>query len=144
MNMEIQTLHGKDTTVHRIKALAVKYKDDIPPNTTMMSFFNRVKNIPYRRDISGVEVTARPALSLKHGPAVGIDCKKKCICMVAFAEKNHIPWRIITSSKRADRRHHHVFPQFLINGRWQNADATYPNYKFGESKNVTAWKVYNK
>ena len=143
MNMNIETLHGKDTTVKRIMALAARFKNDIPAGVSLPAFFGRVRAIPYRRDISGIEVTARPALSLKHGPAVGIDCKKKCILMVAYAEKNHIPWRVITSSKRTDKRHHHVFPQFLIHGRWVNADATYPHYKFGEKKPVTSWKAYS-
>ena len=142
MHIFSETLHGKDETVQRIISLANRFRDDVPDGIPLKAWFDRVRLIPYRRDPHGVEVAARPSHSLRYGPTVGIDCKKKCILMVAWAIKNGVPWRVITSSKRADKRHHHVFPQFLISGKWTNADATYPQYKVGEKKPVTAWRAY--
>ena len=142
MNRIIQPLQSKAQTVREIRRLASVYNADIPDGFSLQNFFDRVRNIPYRRDVKGIEVTARPKFALLYGDKTGLDCKKKCLLISAFAARNKIPFRIITSSKRPDRRHHHVFPQLRINGQWINADATYSHYSLGEPKKVTDYRIY--
>lgn len=100
-----------------------------------------VKNIPYKKDTEPVEVIARPARLLNGEFYSGIDCKKKAIIIGAWAKKNGVPYRLIASSRRPDRKYHHVFPQVRIGGAWVNTDATYKNMRLGENKTGTAFEV---
>lgn len=99
-----------------------------------------VRRIPYLRDPSPVEVVGRPA-RLLNGEFGGLDCKKKAILIGAWAVRNYLPYRLVASSRRADRRFHHVFPQVRVAGEWVNADATYGNMHLDERKRVTAAEV---
>jgi hypothetical protein len=106
---------------------------------SLQEFFNLVKDIPYRRDPRPVEVVARPYYLFKHRN-LGIDCKKKTIAMASYLKANGIPYRLIGSSNRPDRKIHHIFPQALIDGEFKNVDATYSQYRLFQAKNVTAWE----
>lgn len=99
-----------------------------------------VRSIPYKRDTAPVEVVGRPA-RLLNGDFAGLDCKKKAILIGAWAKRNYVPWRFVASSRRPDRRYHHVFPQLRIAGEWVNADATYSRMRLGEVKRCTAAEV---
>ena len=145
-------LNGKDDSVSEIRRLSQDYAGDLSAVSIggiradqmgLPEYFDFVKNIPYRRDTAPREIVARPAILLKHGPRTGLDCKKKCTLILSWAKRRGVPARIITSSRRPDKRHHHVFPQLLINGNWTNVDATYPTYVLGAKKTLTAWKPYN-
>lgn len=103
-------------------------------------FYNMVKHLPYRKDIKPIEVTSRPYYLLAF-PKVGIDCKKKAILIASYLKKNNMPYRFIASSKKKDKRIHHVFPQVFLNGVWYNADATYSRFNLFEPKFVTKAEV---
>ena len=152
MRLARNNLSDKSQTVAEIRRLAREYSHDLSKyrlrgspldRLSLRAFYDFARAIPYRMDKSPVEVVSRPDHIIRHGVTVGVDCKKKCILMLAYANRNGIPARIITSSKRADKRHHHIFPQFLIGGQWVNVDATYPNYEIAQPIRFTAWSVYN-
>lgn len=100
-----------------------------------------VREIPYKKDTAPVEVVARPARLLNGEFSTGIDCKKKAILLGAWAAARGVPYRLIASSKRADRKFHHVFPQVFIDGEWINFDATYKSMRPGTIKRGTAFEV---
>jgi len=144
-------LESKNQTVAEIARLVKLYANDLSKfrlrgvplgELSLRDFFDFVRAIPYRMDKSPVEVVARPEHIIKHGPSIGVDCKKKCVLMLAWARLNGVPARIVTSSKRADRRHHHIFPQVHMNGQWVNVDATYSHYRIAEPKKLTSWALY--
>jgi len=103
-------------------------------------FFDYVRKIKYRQDHKPVEVIARPNHILRYS-YLGMDCKKKTLLLSSWAKQNKIPFRFIASSKRKDKKIHHIFPQLKINNQWLNVDATYPDYKLGEPKTVTHYEV---
>lgn len=144
-----EPLKDKKQTADRIRKLITLYSDDldicfvdkngemIPLSAlTLEDFFDYVRRIPYRMDKRPVEVVARPFHIIDNADC-GMDCKKKAILMGAWAKKNGIRSRFIASSKRADRKVHHIFPQFFLSGEWLNVDATYPEYHIFQGKRVT-------
>lgn len=102
---------------------------DLPVN----EFFDFVKKIPYRRDLSPTEVISRP-FHILHHRRVGMDCKKKAILIASWAVLNNIPFHLIASSSRKNGKIHHVFPQIMLSGEWINADATYKKLKLGQGR----------
>lgn len=100
-----------------------------------------VKDIPYKKDTAPVEVVARPARLLNGEFYSGLDCKKKSILVGAWAVKNNVPYRLIASSRRPDKKYHHVFPQLFLHGSWFNMDATYSYMRPGAVKRGTAFEV---
>jgi hypothetical protein len=107
---------------------------------SLMDAFDIVKRIPYRRDIKPIEVVSRPNGILKNAP-VGMDCKKKAILIAAYLKERGIPFRLVASSRKPNRRIHHVFPQLNVAGKWLNADATYPHYQLFDKKPVTKAEI---
>jgi hypothetical protein len=101
-----------------------------------------VRRIPYRKDRKPIEVVARPAEIIRQKDN-GMDCKKKAIVLSAYLRRRGLPYRLIASSRLPSRRIHHVFPQLGFNGQWLNFDATYPNYRPFERKQVTKMEVLN-
>lgn len=146
-------LDSKDQTGKEMYRLIDQYSGDIDfihtrqgvplSSLNLFEYFDFVKNIPYRRDIQGIEVVSRPAKIIDN-KSVGMDCKKKSILISAYLKNRGIPFRLIASSKRPDKRIHHVFPQMKIDGRWHNMDATYSEYKPLELKKVTKAEVLQK
>lgn len=111
-------------------------------------WFRVVKDLPYQIDRKPREVIARPIYSVmfaeEKNPLTnkrGIDCKKKSVLMAAWLHRHRIPYRLIASSRRPDRRITHVFPQFYAGGNWINADATYSDYYLGQPKQLTAAEI---
>lgn len=140
-----EPLAAKEQTAARIKDLIDKYYTDLDicflsgvplSELSLPQYFNFVKNIPYRRDKQPIEIIARPYHCIKYRD-LGLDCKKKSILMGAFAKVNRIPYRFIGSSRRPDKKVHHIFPQVKIEGVWRNIDATYPQNKIFEQKTCT-------
>lgn len=146
------SLDSKDQTGKEMYRLIDQYSGDIDyilvngtplSSLNLFDYFDVVKRIPYRRDIQGIEVVSRPA-KIFNNKSVGMDCKKKSILISAYLKRRGIPFRLVASSKRPDRRIHHVFPQMKIDGKWHNMDATYPDYKPLELKTVTKAEVLRK
>jgi hypothetical protein len=148
-----EPLYDKNQTGNRIKELCRRFYSDLSSiylekngqqiplsSLTLKEFFNFVRNIPYRQDKKPIEIVARPYHILRH-KSLGMDCKKKSVLLGAFCEYQGIPYRFIASSRRADKQVHHVFPQAQVNGRFVNVDATYPEYSYGQKKNVTYAEV---
>lgn len=152
MEIKKEKLYRKEQTSGEMKRVVSEYCTDLnnmyiqykgkqvslselPLNT----FFDFVKNIRYRMDKKPVEVLMRPYYAVKYRKK-GIDCKKKAILIASYAHCNNIPYRFIASSKRKDKRMHHVFPQLRIKNRWVNADATYNDYSLGQVKTVTDYE----
>ena len=107
---------------------------------TIEQFFNFLRKIPYTKDVKPIEVVARPRYLLNAAMA-GLDCKKKSILMASYLRSNGHNYRLVGSSNRRNKNIHHVFPQVLTKGGWQNLDATYPQYKPYQKKRVTAYEV---
>jgi len=137
-------LYDKKQTGAEMKRLVKKYHTDLPRKLRELSiteFFEKIKNLKYRRDKKPVEIVARPKILLS-GYFSGLDCKKKAELMAAFFTLKKIPWRFIAVSQRPDKSIHHVFTQYWATGRgWLNADATYKKYRLNQPKKVTAWEI---
>ena len=142
-------LDSKDQTGAEMYRLIDQYAGDLDRITVngkplssmnMFEFFNYVKNIPYRKDIKAIEVVSRPSKIIQNKND-GMDCKKKSILISSYLKNRNIPFRLIASSKRRDKRIHHVFPQMKINDEWVNMDATYNHYRPMRIKTLTAAQV---
>lgn len=153
MKLTVKPLRNKDQTGKEMHRLINRYSGDIHAvyvrkggklvpfsSLSLMDAFDIIRRIPYRRDIKPIEVIARPNGILKNAP-VGMDCKKKAILIAAYLKERGIPFRLIASSRKPNRRIHHVFPQMNVAGKWLNADATYPHYRLFQQKPVTKAEV---
>jgi len=152
--MEVrEPLRDKEQTGKRMRFLASRFAKDldrihvkrsgklIPLSAlSLRSMHSFVRRIPYRRDVEPIEVIARPS-RLLGGEFSALDCKKKAICLAAWAVCNRVPYRFVVSSRRPDRKFHHVFPQVNLRGEWINADATYSYMSLGAEKTGTAFEV---
>lgn len=159
MHEERESLFDKLQTSNQIKALVKKYASDLDniyldadterkplSALSIVSFFDEVRFIPYRRDPKPMEIVSRPYHILKH-KNLGMDCKKKSVLMASYFLLHNIPYRLIGSSRRSDKKIHHIFTQAKVNpdgspsSQFVNYDATYKQYRPGQSKDVTAWEV---
>lgn len=133
MKLGVQKLTSRVQTGRQIYKMAKFYRDlGSKLETTLSSFFNYVKSIPYSEDDLTAEVVARPKYLMKNFSS--LDCKKKAVLMGAWFEAHGVPWRLLAISERPDKKIHHVFPQAKIEGEWRTADATYPEYNLFEPK----------
>lgn len=153
MRLTVEKLKNKDQTGKEMHRLIKQYSGDLHAiyvrkdgklvpfsSLSLMEAFDIIRRIPYRRDIKPIEVISRPNGILKNA-AVGMDCKKKAILIAAYLKERGIPYRLIASSRKPNRRIHHVFSQVNIAGEWMNADATYPHYQLFQQKPVTRAEV---
>jgi hypothetical protein len=151
MRVEIAPLVDKRQTGRAMHRLVDRFAGDIDrvfvrgyrlplSRWPLPAYHTFVKSIPYRIDSAPREVVARPSLLLG-AIRFGADCKKKNILMCAWARRNRVPYRILASSNRPDRRITHTYPQFKIAGEWVNADATYSWHKLGGMKHNTAVEI---
>lgn len=149
-----EPLLNKEQTGRRMRALIGRFARDLDRVSVRsggrVKMFSKlspvevhkvVREIPYKKDTAPVEVVARPARLLNGEFSTGIDCKKKAILLGAWAAARGVPYRLIASSKRTDRKFHHVFPQVFIDGEWINFDATYKSMRPGTAKRGTAFEV---
>jgi hypothetical protein len=145
-----EPLIDKRQTSDAIKKIIGSYNDDLKnifvgdvplSDFGLRDFYNFVKNIPFRKDPRPIEIIARPYLIVKHKD-LGMDCKKKSVLVGSYCEYNNIPYRLVISSKRGDKKCHHIFVQIEgPDGSWKNVDATYPEYNIFEPKSVTYAEV---
>lgn len=153
MKMTVERLRNKDQTGKEMHRLIRNYSADLHSiyvrkngqlvpfsSLSLMDAFDLIRRIPYRRDVKPIEVISRPNGILKNAP-LGMDCKKKAILIAAYLKERGIPFRLIASSRKRNRRIHHVFPQLNFAGKWMNADATYPHYRLFQQKPVTRAEV---
>lgn len=153
MRLSAKRLRTKDETGKGMHRLIKRYDQDLDfiqvkrggkyvplSQLPMQEFFDEVRKMPYRRDVKPIEVIARPSIIVRQRRK-GIDCKKKAILIAAYLKRRKIPFRLIASSKKANRRIHHVFPQMNIGGQWHNVDVTYTHYRPLERKFVTRAEV---
>lgn len=153
MHISVKKLRTKDQTGDGMRRMIRNYSNDLDNifvrvNGKMVPFsslsiqqaFEAVRRMPYRRDTKPTEVIARPGIIARNAPA-GIDCKKKAILLAAYMKRRGIPYRLVASSKKKNRRIHHVFPQANLGGVWHNLDATYSHYRPFEKKLVTRAEV---
>ena len=125
-----------------LEYIAVEQKGKQIPvvDLSLSEYFDLVKKIPYRQDTKPKEVIARPYHLFKN-QNLGLDCKKKNILMAGYLHYHGIPYRFVASSKRPDKRIHHVFTQGKLQGDYKNLDVTYQHYKPFEEKTVTAFEI---
>jgi hypothetical protein len=153
MILSAERLKNKNQTGKEMKRLIGRYSSDLQTvyvrkggklvpfsSLSLMEVFDIVRRIPYRQDIKPIEVIARPNGILKNAP-VGMDCKKKAILIAAYLKERGIPFRLVASSRKPNRRIHHVFPQANIAGKWLNMDATYSYYRPFQLKPVTKAEI---
>lgn len=151
----ILNLKSKEQTGRGMHYLINKYSTDLDKiyvrkngqlvkmsSLTLPEYFNIVRSIPYRKDKKPIEVVSRPKHIFKHRE-LGMDCKKKAVLIASYLRKNRMPYRLASSSKKKNKRIHHVFPQAFLNGGWVNVDATYPHYNLYAPKTVTKFEVLN-
>jgi hypothetical protein len=140
-----QPLHSKYQTGKRMYQLVDKTAEDLKTiyfagkplcDISLFDYFRFIRTIPYRRDPRPREIIARPAHLLKYRNA-GLDCKKKAILLAAYAKMNGIKYRFIASSRRPDKRIHHVYPEMEISNRMIDTDATYPENRINMKKPAT-------
>jgi len=138
MKIKRRRLYGKEQTGAEMYNLVDRTAADINglSKVPLCDYFNLIKNIPYRRDIKPREIIARPKHLFKFKNA-GLDCKKKSLLIAAWAKQNKIPFRFVATSRRPDKRVHHVFPQILLSGQYINVDATYPYNRINQKKPIT-------
>lgn len=138
MKLKIENLKSRQQTIDEILRLSYLYSKDIIKESSMplLSFFNWLKMMPYKKDKIGLEVVKRPNY-IKYDA----DCKKKTILAISYAINNKIPFRIVTMSNRPDKIIHHVFPQFYLK-KWINFDATYSFYYLAQPKIGTNYIIY--
>ena len=153
MIQEREKLTNKSQTAKKMYRLIDLFNGDINQMTVidagrkreirkmnLPQFFDLVRRIRYRRDTKPIEVISRPSHILNLS-RLGMDCKKKAILISSFLKSRGIPFRLIGSSNRPNKRIHHVFPQAFFNGEWRNVDATYSHYNLFEPKAVTNVEV---
>lgn len=134
-------LKSRAQTAAAIYAAAENWKDlGILVDTDLETFFNYVRDIPYREDRDSVEVVARPKYLLNNFR--GLDCKKKSVLIGAWLNAHRINWHLVAVSERADGEIHHIFVRAFLGGRWRNIDPTYQNYELFEPKKITAGEVF--
>jgi len=149
-NLDEQPLHDRKQTSDEIKRLVRTFCADLDninisvrgrliplSSLSFDSYFNYVKDLPYRRDKAPIEQIGRPSWIMEKKRGIA-DCKKKAILICSWLQLQRIPWRLVGSSNRKDRQIHHIFPQAKSGGAWINVDATYSDYRIGEPKTVTA------
>ena len=147
MRIGISLLRNRDQTARSINRLSNKYQElgnwlRLP----LPVFFNTVKNIPFKLDPAGREVTARPKYLKNPRLFPRMDCKKKAVLVQAWLKSRAIPSRLVAISERPDKKIHHVFPQAKMKtargNKWLNVDATYPHFKlFAPKPYVTRAQV---
>lgn len=114
----------EDTTGKRLS--------DIPFN----SYYNLVKNLPFKKDQTGTEIITRP-MHIFSTPFNGYDCKKKAIAIAAWLNQNHIPYRFKAVSRNADGDIHHVIVEAKSGDKWIEIDATYPDNYINQDQGWT-------
>jgi len=126
-------LKTPEQTAAEMERLTRKFSGDIryfrmngtPLNELPLDHYYRViAEIPYKRDLSGIEVVTRPYLVLSGKQSA--DCKKKAILISSYLQNNGIPYRFKAVSSRKNGELHHVIVEAKINGKWIEIDATYP------------------
>lgn len=153
MKITIKSLHSKTQTGNEMHRLINRYSGDLRdikvwrggklvPFTSLdlMGAFDLIRKIPYQRDIPPKEIVSRPRYIFQNRNN-GADCKKKSILYASYLRERGIPYRLIASSRKKNRRVHHVFPQGNFLGQWRNCDATYSHYRLFEPKCVTRMEV---
>ena len=139
----VRNLVDYKQTIDEIKRLIIQYSSDTKNENYFPAYFNRIKNIPYEKDREKIEIVQRTGMTLSGtGAGNGSDCKKKAVAIAAWFQYRGIPWRLIITSKRQDKKPDHIFPQYWdSSGRWVNVDATYKRFKIDEEKTGTFFKV---
>lgn len=100
-------------------------------NLTLPQFYDRVRNVRFKLDPRGKEITARPKHLINPRLFQGMDCKKKAVLVQAYLKGRGIKTRLVGLSERADGKIHHIFPQAkfkVLGNKWLNVDSTYPYY----------------
>lgn len=144
-----EPLNDKKLTANRIRELIKKYYNDLSyilldktplKKLSLKEFYTLVKEIPYRKDTKPIEVISRPKhiLNLVH---LGMDCKKKTILIGSYLYINKIPFKLVGSSTRPDKKIHHIYVMAKIKGSWKNIDATYNDNTLFEKKNNTKTEI---
>lgn len=139
MQIATQAMQGKEVTGEKMYRMVTDFFRDLGPwlARSFQDWFAYVRAIPYVSDVERfkdrvLEIVPRPKYLLDRGLFPKIDCKKKAILIGAWAKGNGIPFRFVAVSDRPDHEVVHVFPQVDFGRGWQNADATLPEYEFGQ------------
>lgn len=146
-------LSSKDQTGEAMNRLINRYHKDVDKifvrrgnrlvpfsSLPLWEAFRIVGKMPYKRDKKPIEIIQRPVI-VARGSQNGIDCKKKAILLASYLKRRNIPYRLIASSRKRNKRIHHVFPQMGIRDQWLNMDATYSHNRPFERKMVTRAEV---
>lgn len=87
-------------------------------------FFDKVKQIPYRKEPGRFQFLSRPQWVLS-GLSPVVACANKAIMVGAWAKQNRFPFRFVAVGTALTRPVNHVYTQIFLAGLWQNVDPTY-------------------
>lgn len=87
-------------------------------------FFDHVKRIPYRKEPGRFQLLSRQSWT-QNGQGPIIACANKAILIGSWAYLHRLPFRFVAVALHKNNPLSHVFAQVYINGKWQDADATY-------------------
>lgn len=138
MVLEKEIHKGHQDTGAKMRWLSRRYAVDLWPwkNLSMGEIFNLLKKIPYREDsefIRDGELIVRPKYCLNMAEAgLALDCKKKAICAMAWANLNNIPNALIAASETSNQKIHHCFVLMYPEGEPIVFDATLPTNKLNQ------------
>ena len=130
---------GPKDTAREMARLSKTYWADVRRflNWPVHKFFRFVANLPYKPDPQNVEATARPKWALSKSVPFR-DCDDKSVLLGAYFYGRGIPFVFVATSKRPDKRLHHVFPAIVRrDGSLIPTDATYPRNTLGSVEPFT-------
>lgn len=120
-----------ETTVREMFRLAKTYAADVDPYrfTDHIAAYVYVRALPFISDPEGIEMVARPSLTLQPSWTQNRDCDDKTTALGAFAERTGIQYRfaVVGENESNAQNPHHIYPEFFLDGVWMPMDATYPD-----------------
>lgn len=140
--LTVRPLKNVKYTGKLMRELSIRYQGDVAEfgHLSLLQFYDKIKNIPYKQDPKKQEFLQRPYYTLNQRGKGG-DCDDKCICLGAYCALAKIPFRFVALGKTPKGRLHHVIIEVLIGNhrgelRWIHLDCTY-------SFNVAGKQMYH-
>jgi transglutaminase-like putative cysteine protease len=118
------------------------YYLDMAPyaSDSLITIFDKIKNLPYRPDPVNVETLQRPRYTMTMA-GWGGDCDCKAVALASWARLHKIPYRFIAIRRPGRKTLHHVAVELYINSGWLFADPTYRFNTLGRQREE-AERVY--
>jgi len=139
-------------TVREMQNLIFKYSNspflEKFKNYTIPEIFDFIaKDVRYITDPMNVKYLNGGSIELLRSPeqtliSMAGDCDCKSILAGSIFEKYKIPYRIVISSNKPDKKFHHTYLEIMKNNKFQPFDATYNYNKLYSEKPFTAKQTF--